>query len=66
MKEAIPVFNIILDERNKHIVEAIEKSPNQHIYVHYGALHYPGILKLLQENDPRWKEIERTGFRVIR
>lgn len=66
MKDTIPIFNIILDERNKHLAEAIETSPNQHIYIHYGALHYAGVLKLLQEKDPRWKEVSRVSFQVVR
>lgn len=66
MKDAIPVFDVILDERNKHIVDTILTSPNQHIYIHYGALHYPGIIGLLREKDPRWKEVSRKEFRVIR
>ena len=65
MKKTIPVFDIILDERNKHIAASIQQSPNQHIYIHYGALHYAGVLKLLQEKDPRWHEINRINFRVI-
>lgn len=65
MKDALPVFDIILDERNKHIADAIIDSPNRHIYIHYGALHYSGVLELLKERDNRWKEVSRENFVVI-
>lgn len=62
----IPVFSVILGERNKNIASTIEATPSQKIYIHYGAMHYAGVLALLQANDPRWKEISRTEFEVIR
>ncbi len=66
LKDTMPVFHIILDKRNKLLADAIVSSPVPHIYVHYGALHYPGVLILLKEKDPRWQEIARTEFQVIR
>jgi hypothetical protein len=60
-----PIFSVILWERNKNIARTIEESPSQKIYIHYGALHYTGVLALLQEKDPRWKEVARTRFIVI-
>ena len=66
LQEQIPVFSVILGERNKNIALTIEASPSQNIYMHYGALHYSGVLELLQQKDPRWKEIARTEFVVIR
>ena len=66
LKAAIPVFQVVLDERNKNLTSAIESSPSKHIYIHYGALHYPGVLALLRAKDPRWQEIARTNFSVIR
>lgn len=66
LEKSIPVFDIILNKRNDIIVEAIIASPVPNIYIHYGALHYPGVLKKLQEKDPRWQEIARTEFQVIR
>ncbi len=62
----IPVFSVILGERNLNIVRTIESSPSQKIYMHYGALHYAGVLAGLQKNDPRWQEIAHTEFVVIR
>ena len=36
----LPVFNVLLDERNKNIVRALSESPSKKIYIHYGALHF--------------------------
>lgn len=66
LEKSIPVFDIILNKRNDILVDAIITSPVPNIYIHYGALHYPGVLKKLQEKDPRWQEIARTEFQVIR
>lgn len=66
LKQQVPIFEIILDKRNAIITKAILDSPVPNIYIHYGALHYAGVLKMLQENDPRWQEISRTEFQVIR
>lgn len=65
LKSNFPIFTIILDVRNTLLADAITNSPNQHIYIHYGALHYPGTLAELQKRDPRWKEVTRTEIKVI-
>lgn len=62
----VPVFAVILWERDANIVRFIEVSPSQKIYMHYGALHYTGVLAGLQQKDPRWKEVSRNDFVVIR
>lgn len=66
LEKSIPVFDIILNKRNDIIVESIISSPIPNVYIHYGALHYPGVFQKLQEKDPRWQEIARTEFQVIR
>jgi hypothetical protein len=66
LKKTLPVFRIILDTRNELIVDTLIHSPNRHIYMHYGALHFPGILRWLQARDPRWHEVSRTDYVVIR
>ena len=66
LETQIPVFSVILWERNKNIAATIEATPSQKIYIHYGAMHYAWVLDLLQAKDPRWKEIARTEFVVIR
>jgi hypothetical protein len=66
LKKNIPVFSIILDKRNDLLADAITWSPVPNIYIHYGALHYAGVLTRLREKDSRWQEIARTEFQVIR
>ena len=66
LKSQLPVFEIILDKRNMILAEAILASPVPNIYIHYGALHYAGVLQILEERDPRWREVARTDFEVIR
>jgi len=66
LKKNIPVFSIILDKRNNLLADAIISSPVPNIYIHYGALHYAGVLARLKEKDSRWQEIARTEFQVIR
>lgn len=45
LKETIPIFTTILDKRDSLVAETITNSPNQRIYMHYGALHFAGILE---------------------
>jgi hypothetical protein len=66
LKTTLPIFEILLDKRNELLVEAIIASPAPNIYIHYGALHYAGVMSKLKEKDPRWEEIARTSFVVIR
>ncbi len=66
LQRSIPVFDIILHQRNDLVVESIIASPIPNIYIHYGALHYGGIFAKLKEKDPRWQEIARTELQVIR
>jgi hypothetical protein len=66
LQSSIPVFDIILHQRNDLVVESIIASPIPNIYIHYGALHYEGIFAKLKEKDPRWQEIARTELQVIR
>ncbi|MEI6710980.1 MAG: hypothetical protein WCK88_01720 [bacterium] len=40
LEAQVPIFSVILGERNKNIVRTIEASPSRKIYMHYGALHY--------------------------
>lgn len=66
LKAQVPVFDIILDQRNNLLAWAILDSPVPNIYIHYWALHYAGVLGILAKKDPRWREIARTEFQVIR
>jgi len=35
LQAQVPVFSVILGERNKNIVRTIQSSPSQKIYMHY-------------------------------
>ncbi|MDD3793751.1 MAG: hypothetical protein PHI37_02980 [Candidatus Gracilibacteria bacterium] len=52
------LFEVILDERNKILVNEIQKSEYKKIYITYGLLHFKGVLKELQKLDPKWEIIE--------
>jgi len=56
-KEAI--LDTILNDRNKVIVDAINKSENKKIYVTYGALHFPWVFSELKKADIRWRIIRQ-------
>lgn len=49
------IMKAILDKRDKHLAEEIQKSEYQKIYVTYGLLHFNWVLKNLQERDKNWK-----------
>lgn len=66
LQRDVPVMDIVVNQRNNHLARAITASPSQKIYIHYGALHFPGTLEELRKTDPRWQEIARTGLTVIR
>ena len=46
---------LILDFRNKRLVEQIVKDPAQKIWVTYGAHHLTGVIADLEKIDPSWK-----------
>lgn len=49
-----PLDKVILDFRNRKLVERILADPHDRIYITYGAKHLDGVLALLQEADPDW------------
>lgn len=52
------LFSVILDDRNTHIIAEIQNSKYNNIFVMYGLMHFHGILKWLQEQDPNWQILE--------
>ena len=46
---------IILDFRNRNLVDRIVSNANDKVYVVYGAAHVPGVISLLQERDRSWQ-----------
>lgn len=61
----LDIMNVILDKRDKNLADAIINSPEEKIYVTYGALHFPWVLKYLQENDTNWKIEKETKIKVL-
>lgn len=56
---------LVLDYRNRMLVDRILSDQRPRIYVNYGSGHLPGILKLLQASDPRWKVVSIKWMRTI-
>ena len=52
---------VILDFRNRALVERIVNSDVQKIYVTYGAEHIPGLLTLLEAQPKPWKVLSWNG-----
>lgn len=45
---------VVLDFRNRKLVERILADDSDKIYITYGAAHLPGVVSLLNEADSRW------------
>jgi hypothetical protein len=56
------LFEIILEWRNKVVAEEIINTQEKNIFATYWALHFDGVLKLLQESDPNWKIVSQKDF----
>lgn len=46
---------VVLDFRNRKLVERLLADPARKIHITYGAAHLPGVVALLREKDPDWK-----------
>lgn len=51
------IFDVILNDRNVHLVEEIKASQYDKIVITYGLMHFPWVYALLQKGDPRWEII---------
>lgn len=56
------LFEVILHGRNKIVAEEIIQSEYNKIFATYWALHFDGILEILQQDDPNWKIVETKEF----
>lgn len=56
------LFKVILDERNKVLVDAIIESEFNKIYITYWALHFDWVYELLKATDSNWKIIEENFY----
>jgi hypothetical protein len=59
-------FEIIIWERNKILVNAIENSEYDNIFVTYWLLHFEWVYSLLKEHDPNWKIINEKKLYPIK
>lgn len=55
-------MRVILDERNKPVVEYIKNNPTENIAVVYGDLHFDGIFLGLKQHDASWKMVSTEVF----
>lgn len=56
---------LLLEFRNRHLVEAIAAEAGDKIYITYGAGHLPGVIKLLKQADPAWEIKSIKWLRAI-
>ncbi len=52
------IFDVILNDRNTHLVNEIISWPHEKIFTTYGLMHYTWVLEELQKQDNRWKLID--------
>ena len=52
------ILSVILDERNRHITDAIVDSKDSKIYALYGAFHFEGVFQHLKSHNPKWRIIK--------
>lgn len=49
-----PMAPVILDFRNRALAQRIMQSPDDKIFITYGAAHLPGLVAELRKLDPKW------------
>jgi hypothetical protein len=59
------IFSVILDDRNKFLVQGITESKEKKIYILYGLMHFQWVFELLQQQDSRWRIVTAEYSRVI-
>jgi hypothetical protein len=59
-------FEVILWERNKVLVDAIENSKYEQIFVTYWLIHFDWVYELLKEKDPNREIIEVKNLYPIK
>jgi hypothetical protein len=57
---------VILEDRNKNLVNSIIKSDYNKIYITYWLLHFEWMYKLLQDNDKNWSIVNTRYFFPIK
>jgi hypothetical protein len=64
-KEPGALDPLILDFRNRQLIERLRADPRERILVNYGAGHLKGMLALLRQADPGWKVQEVRWKRAL-
>ncbi len=64
-EEPKPLDKVILDFRNRALVDRIMADSHDKIYITYGAHHLDGVIPLLKERDPRWQVESVSWIRPI-
>jgi hypothetical protein len=59
------IFSVILDDRNKHIVQEILARDDEKIIILYGLMHFNWVLELLQADDKSWEIIDTQYLQII-
>jgi len=59
------LFDVILDERNAHIVSEVYQKDDAKIFLIYGLMHFEWVLELLKQQDPNWKIVKSQDFQAI-
>ena len=62
LNPATKLADVIIHDRNHHIVETLRSSDQKRIVLVYGALHFEGIYAGLQTLDPKWKILSIEPF----
>ncbi len=60
------LFEVVLDERDAHIAEAVLASEHEKIMLLYGLLHFNGIYERLREADPDYRILNVVEYHPFR
>lgn len=60
------LFDVILEDRNKNLVNKINESEYNKIYITYWLMHFEWIWSSLQRQDPNWKLVSVRYFKPIK
>lgn len=56
---------LILNYRNRYLVDMVSGDGHDKMYILYGAAHIPGVVKLLHQKEPKLKVVSVTWQRSI-
>jgi hypothetical protein len=60
-----PLDKVIVDFRNRALVDQIMADSHDKIYITYGAHHLEGVIPLLKQRDPKWQVESVSWIRPI-